>query len=292
MIVLNKIIKNFNKKPVLNNIDMNIYNNEIIGLIGKNGAGKTTLIKMISGLIKPDSGYVKSKHGTTISCLLDDGGIIPELSAYENLKLKALRLNISNYEIKKVMNLLDINEYGNKKVKDFSLGMRRRTAIAVCLINKPKLLLLDEPINGLDPQGIKDVRNIIEEIHKESGISILISSHNLDQLAKVATRYIFMNQGKIIENINKNDLNKKLNNKLIIKVDAKSIKQAKLVMNKYFSSCSKFIEEYNDGIAYSIDKNLNNNVILTLIKNKIPITEIFNDDTTLEEYFLRIVEED
>lgn len=291
MIVLRDIIKKYNNKIILNNINLSINKKEIIGLIGENGAGKTTLIKMISGLIKPNEGQLKRESKTTLSTLLDDGGLIPELTAYENIRLKAIRLKVNDNDIKYVMDLLGIAKYGSKKVKNFSLGMKRRTAIALCLLNKPDVLLLDEPINGLDPQGIKDIRNIIENLHKNSDISILVSSHYLDQLSKIATQYVFMSYGKIIENISKSDLENKLINKLIIKVPEHKIDKTKEVMDDYFPTSSSLIAEFDEGVAYSINKLLNNEVIITLIENNIPVTEIYNEETSLEEYFLELVKE-
>lgn len=295
MIKLNHIQKVIKNKKIIDDVNLNINKHEIIGLIGENGAGKTTLIKLISGLLRPSKGIIEKEPDIKLSVLLDDGGLFPDLTAYENIKLKAIRLGINQDEISYVMNLLKINKYGNKKVKNFSLGMKRRTAIALCLLDHPHIILLDEPTNGLDPQGISDMRYIIDSIYKHTDTTILVSSHILDQLAKVCTQYIFMKEGKIIENIKKEEFDSRIQNKLMIKVPNHQIEDLKRVMKEHYSEIAVFVEENNaeenNVLTYYADPSLNTKIIYTLIEKNISVIEIYNEKNDLEEYFLNLDKE-
>lgn len=288
LVKVDNIEKKFSSSVILNNINLTINKGEIIGLIGENGSGKTTLIKLLSNILMPSQGKITQSSDTVISPLFDDGGLYADLTAYENLKIKALRLNIPENEIKNVMKLLNITDYGRKRIKQFSLGMKRRTAIAKCLLGKPNLVLLDEPINGLDPQGIKEIRNIIENIH-DSNTSILISSHILDELSKVATRFVFLKKGNIIEDIQKEELQKKLAAKLIIR--SKSTQKVREIIATQFNDDYIYIDSKDDIIRFQIINNQNPALIHSLCKENILIEEIYIKQLSLEEYYLNLAEE-
>lgn len=201
--------KKYKAKEVLKDVNLNIYKGEILGLIGKNGAGKTTFLKCINGLIHPSGGTIKIEENAHVSSLIEEPGLVPYLSASQNLSLLyRLRGKVATKEkIEELLNSVNL-ENNRVKVKDFSLGMKQRLGIAMTLVDNPDIVLLDEPTNGLDPDGIMLFRELILKFSKQ-GITFIISSHALDELSKISSRAAFMNDGKIVyEGENKGDLEK------------------------------------------------------------------------------------
>ena len=207
---INKLKKQYRDNLVLNGIDLHIKRGAIYGLIGKNGVGKTTIIRIICGLQEPTNGkYLINNIDFNNTAILNErkkmGAIIETPSVYKNLTAKEnliLQYNLigkKNYDnIENLLKLVGLENTGNKKVENFSLGMKQRLGIAITLVSDPELLILDEPINGLDPKGIIEMRELILKLNKK-GITFLISSHYLDELSKIATHYGFINNGKIIK---------------------------------------------------------------------------------------------
>ena len=200
---LGKRYKNF---KALSDLNMHIEKGSIYGLIGKNGAGKTTLIRLICGLQKPTSGNY-SIYGISnlnkkiievrkrIGAIVETPSIYLDLTAKENLKEQYKIVGLPSYDgTDEILELVGLSETGSKKAKNFSLGMRQRLGIAIALVGNPDLLILDEPINGLDPEGIIEIRELILKLNKEKGITVLISSHYLDELSKIATHYGFVDK--------------------------------------------------------------------------------------------------
>lgn len=201
--------KKYKSKNVLKDINLNVYKGEILGLIGKNGAGKTTLLKCINSLISPSGGTIQVKRGSRIGSLIEEPGLLPYLTAAQNIKLlyHLYDKTVTDKKVEKLLNSVNL-ENSRVKVKDFSLGMKQRLGIAMSLIENPDIVLLDEPTNGLDPDGIMLFRKLILDLSKQ-GISFIISSHALDELSKISSRVAFMNNGKIVyEDKNKGDLEK------------------------------------------------------------------------------------
>ena len=206
----NNLYKTYGKQVILDGLTISVPKGAIYGLVGKNGAGKTTLIRMICGLQKQNAGdlIIMGTPNTSpkisdvrkkIGAIVETPALHLNMTAHENLKMQMLLLD--NYDKTKADELLDfvgLSEAGAKHARYFSLGMRQRLAIAIALCGNPELLVLDEPINGLDPQGIIDVRELLLKINKEKGITILVSSHLLDELARVATHYGFIDKGKLM----------------------------------------------------------------------------------------------
>lgn len=206
----NNLYKTYGKQVVLDGLAISVPKGAIYGLVGKNGAGKTTLIRMICGLQKQNAGdlIIMGTPNTSpkisdvrkkIGAIVETPALHLNMTAHENLKMQMLLLD--NYNKTKTDELLDfvgLSEAGAKHARYFSLGMRQRLAIAIALCGNPELLVLDEPINGLDPQGIIDVRELLLKINKEKEITILVSSHLLDELARVATHYGFIDKGKLM----------------------------------------------------------------------------------------------
>lgn len=188
----NNLCKNFKNEKVIKNVSLTIYKNSIYGLLGPNGAGKSTILKMITGILKPTSGTIEfcGKLWTrndlnNIGALIESPPLYENLTAYENLKIRALLLNINENRIQEVLNIVKLTDTGKKSVSKFSLGMKQRLGIALALLNKPKLLILDEPTNGLDPIGIEELRELIIKLSK-NGITIILSSHILSEVQQLA----------------------------------------------------------------------------------------------------------
>ena len=214
---MNKILeiknlkKSYNNKKVLDIDFLEIEEKSIFGLIGKNGAGKSTLMKLILGLVKKDHGMIKvfgqelnSKNQKDFNkffgALIENPSFYDHLTGYENLEIICQLKGIKKDEILKTLDLVGLNNLGKKKAREFSLGMKQRLGIAMALIGNPKLLILDEPINGLDPQGIEEMRNLFKNIVKNTSTSILISSHILDEIEKISTHIGILKAGKLTYN--------------------------------------------------------------------------------------------
>ena len=219
----NGIIKKFGNNTILNGINMNINKGDIYGFIGKNGSGKTTFMRVVLSLTQKNDGEVVFFNdkkiedvGLKVGSLIETPGLYKNASAYENLKRFSILYGADESKINELLELVGLANTGNRKAKDFSLGMRQRLGIAIALLGDPEFLLLDEPINGLDPEGIKEIRDVIVKLNREKNITFLISSHLLDELSKIVTRYGILNNGVLLEEISAEELKEKCHNKLII----------------------------------------------------------------------------
>ena len=209
--------KSFGKNKILNDINITIYESDIVGLIGPNGAGKTTLIKTILNLYYPSSGKIKicgyevkkdfELVMSKVSSLVETPDLYQNLSGLQNLKMTMIMNNIKDYEyMEKIIKLLKLNNKINDKVKKYSLGMKQRLALANALIKKPQFLILDEPTNGLDPLGIKELRDIIKFVNDNFNTTILISSHILSEIENICDEIIIIDNGYIIEQLDISDI--------------------------------------------------------------------------------------
>ena len=209
VIEINGITKKFGKKTVLSNLNLQIKKGEICAIVGNNGVGKTTLLRMICGHLKADEGEVAfSDNNSKVGVLIESPGLFGDMSAYDNLKLKALCLGYEHTkeQLLALLELVELKDVGKKSTAKFSMGMKQRLGIALALLGNPEILLLDEPTNGLDPQGINEMRKLIEKINKETGVTIVISSHILEELVKVATRFCIIHNGTIIKDVSISEL--------------------------------------------------------------------------------------
>ena len=289
---LEKRYKNF---KAIDSLNMHIPKGSIYGLIGKNGAGKTTLIRLICALQKPTNGYysiygIKNIDKQIINVRKRIGAIIEtpsvhiEMTARENLMEQSKIIGVPSYDgVDELLKLVGLSQTGKKKVHDFSLGMKQRLGIAIALVGNPDFLILDEPINGLDPQGIIDIREIILKLNKEKGITFLISSHYLDELSKVATHYGFINKGKMIQEISKEKLEQNCKKRIEIKVS--NIKE-----------CVKYLEQNN--IPYEVISNEIINIYqkiniselaISLSERDCIINEFREKEETLENYYINLI---
>ena len=219
------LTKEYGAKKAVNEMNVRVGKGDIYGLIGKNGAGKTTLLKLLLGLVTPSSGEMRlfgsddpDKERPRIGSLIEAPALFKNETAYENMKRFCILCGKPFSRIDELLKLVGLEGIGKKKVGAFSLGMKQRLGIAVALIGEPEVLILDEPINGLDPAGIKDIRDTITELHKK-GVTFVISSHLLDELGKIATKYGIISDGVLVEEISAEDLRAKCRVSLTFRTD-------------------------------------------------------------------------
>lgn len=288
------LTKRYGKHYAADKINIHIKKGEIYGLIGRNGAGKTTILRMISGLSNPTSGTysINGKTGAqlnterkTVGTLIEAPGLYPSMSAYENLKIKCIANGKNNEKyIKDLLTLVGLENTGNKKTKEFSLGMRQRLGIALALAGDPEIIVLDEPINGLDPQGIVEVREILAKLSKEKGITILISSHILDELSKIADSYGIIHEGKLIDELTAEQLNERCGEFVVLKTDDIN-KTANVLMNMYITD---FEQVNNETIKIHKLNTETAEIVKNLVSAGINVSEIYYNRLTLEEYYLNL----
>ena len=284
------IVKKYGNKTVLNKINMTINKGDIYGFIGKNGAGKTTFMRVVLSLTNHNSGEVKfygdkdvTDVGLKIGSLIETPGLYKNASAYENLKRYSILYGADDSKIDEILEQVGLSDAKKKKTKDFSLGMKQRLGIAIALLGEPDFLLLDEPINGLDPEGIKEIRDLIIKLNKEKNITFLISSHLLDELAKVVTRYGIINNGELIEEIDAKELKEKCKNKLVIEVDntTKAEKIIAKIIPKEDITVKKNSIEINKHLKESAKLNK------VLVEAGISVSSLYPNFDSLEEYFMK-----
>lgn len=216
LIETDHLTKRYGKFTALDNISIQLREGEIYGLIGKNGAGKTTLMRILAGFSIPTSGHILLFHKEqkneqqavrkNIGCMIENPGMIPYLTAKQNLQVFQILKGMQKTDCEKELKLVGLSAHTRKKAKDFSLGMKQRLGIAIALLGNPKVIILDEPINGLDPIGVTEIRNLVTNLCKMKNITFLISSHNLPELYQVAAHYFFIDNGKIVKSIGLEEL--------------------------------------------------------------------------------------
>lgn len=286
--------KDFKKFTAVKSLNLKLEKGKIYALVGPNGAGKTTAMALMLNLLNPTSGSVKifgknSKENPElylkVGSIIENANFYRNLTAYENLRVLSLLRNKDD-NIEDILNDFSINS--EKKFKDFSLGMKQRLAIAASLVHKPDLLILDEPINGLDPLGIIKIRKLFKKLSEEYGVTILISSHILSEIEEIADELIFMKNGEIIEEISKADLYLKLGN--YVEFELSNIKLA-----------SELLE--HEGLKENHDFKVNGNLLKLysnfnrksdfnelFVKNGIKVDKLYLSNENLEEYFNKLME--
>ena len=291
--------KNIEKKyghfKALDNLNMHIPKGAIYGLIGKNGAGKTTLIRLLCGLQRPTSGEY-TLYGTLnnsrkiaeerkrVGGIVETPSICLDMTAEDNLKEQYKIIGLPSYDnLQEILELVRLNNTGKKTAKHFSLGMKQRLGLAISLVGNPDLLILDEPINGLDPEGIIEIRELILRLNKEKGITFLISSHYLDELSKIATFYGIIDKGKIIKEIDKDELEQNFRTRTQINVS--NLKE-----------CAKYLEEKNftykvisDSIVDIYEKINVSELVIALSKRNCIVNDYQEKGESLENYYLNLI---
>lgn len=288
------LCKQYGSQKAIDNVSIHLRSGDIYGFIGKNGAGKTTFLKMISGLSSPTSGEISlfgqkgkgiNRLFSRMGVLIENPGIFPHMSAYENLKMKCICVGINKKGyIDPILKIVGLSEVGAKKVKNFSIGMKQRLGIAMALVGEPDLLVLDEPINGLDPQGIVEVRDTILRLNKEREITIIISSHILEELSKIASRYGIINEGRLIKELTKDELLTECSNRIEIKL--LHPEKAVPILHQMGYKNYKLI----DNATIHIFERLNDSgkIVLEFSKKSIEIKSISVVSQGIEDYFLNL----
>lgn len=289
--------KKFGKVKSVNNINMTIHQGDVYGFVGKNGVGKSTTLRLITSLINPTEGEIEIFGENIKKCsvltksrigaIIENPVFYPYLSAYDNLEYYRIQKGITDRKvIDEVLELVNLKNTGKKKFKNFSLGMKQRLGLALAIMNRPDLLILDEPLNGLDPMGIAELRENIRKLNQEYNMTILISSHILSELSQVATRFGFINDGKLIEEISKEDLEDKCSKSISIKVDddekAVFILEEKLNTQNYKVLPNKEIRlyDYLDNAS---------EVTYQLNKNGVRVKSMQEIGLNLEDYFISLI---
>ena len=293
----NDLVKKYGKHVVIDKVNMHIPEGSIYGFVGENGSGKTTIMRLLTGLAEPTAGgfslfgvsnksnkiYEKRRE---MSAIVETTSLVPSMTALDNMIFQEMYLGITLTPEHRMdlLTKVHLENVGKKKVKNFSLGMKQRMGIALALLNHPKLMLLDEPMNGLDPQGIAELRDLLIELNKSEGITVLISSHILSELEKIASVYGFISHGKLIEELTVEELQERCRKSLKIKVD--DIKHLEEVLKKLK------IKEYKifpNGDAKIYDDVDIGKIVSDLAMNKVHISSINSSDESVEEYYLNLV---
>ena len=286
------LTKSFKGMYALNGLDMNVPVGSIYGFIGENGSGKSTTEKLICGLLVKDSGTIKlfgrdyndAAVRIRIGALIENAGCFPGSSVYANLRMQAINLGIENYdeEIDRVLKIVRMDEHKELKFKKCSLGMKQRIGIAMALLGNPALLILDEPINGLDTDGMRIMREVLVDIVQNNNCTILISSHILGELEKIATHYGIIRQGKMIQEISAKEMEGRC--RIFTSLKTKDLKEAKTLLKKKF----KNVKEEDEYLrVYDVDDT--ESIVKYLLENGHVVSELKKNKIGLEEYYIELM---
>ncbi|MGI6178023.1 MAG: ABC transporter ATP-binding protein [Eubacterium sp.] len=286
--------KAFGKRLAVDHINMQINKGDTYGLIGENGAGKTTFMRMICGLASPTEGSFTlfgssdlESQRQRMGCTIENPAIYPMMTAHENMEVYCRLMGIERKEvITELLEFVGLYHITDKRSKDFSLGMKQRLMIAIALLGKPELLILDEPMNGLDPFGIKEVRDLLLKLNRERNMTILVSSHILDELSKIAGRYGIIHRGKLVDEFTKEELEKRCckNLRFVTSDTAEALDLIK-------QNISPNVKVQEDG-SILLSDHLNDaaKICRLLVQNRIDVSAIIPGEEDLEDYVLAMTE--
>lgn len=288
------LTKQFGKHRAVDHVDLHVNRGAIYGFIGRNGAGKTTFLRMVSGLAAPTEGEIEifgargkelQKIRSRIGCLIEGPGLYGNMTAKENMEIKCRFCGIKRPGyIEELLDMVGLSDVGKKKTKKFSLGMKQRLGIAMALIGEPDLLVLDEPINGLDPQGIAEVRDIILRLNRERNMTILISSHILEELSKISTDYGIIHNGCLLQELTREELMEKCSDR--IEITLNQAKAAVPVLDGLGIKDYRVVDRDHIHIFERLDES--GQINMELAKAGITVTEIVKTSEELESYFLNL----
>ncbi len=295
VITMTNITKRFKKAEVVKNFSLDVKKGSITGLIGPNGAGKTTIMKILAGLMFQTSGEL-SFYGSRddldlnrrrMSFMIEAPIVDYNMTAYENLNyVRYVRGYPDKKRIDEVLDIVDLKDTGRKKALKFSLGMRQRLGIAMALLTKPEVLVLDEPVNGLDPEGIVEVRHILQKLSEDQGVTILISSHLLSELSELCTDFSIINKGQLVENLSLEELHDRCRSHIVLRTNntekTAAVLEDKLSIGSYKVLQSGDIEIYEQLDAVErISKAVTDSGCI--------ITKLYESGQSLEDYYLEKV---
>lgn len=289
--------KSYGKKLVLDDINLTVREGEIYGLVGRNGAGKTTLIRILLGLVNPNSGEIRINGSSgddalayerkKIGSIVDSPSLLMHLNAIDNMKAVAYALGITDVNVlKELIHKVGLDPENTQKVKTYSLGMKQRLAIAVALIGNPSVLILDEPVNGLDPTGIFEVRELLQRLNRDDKVTILISSHLLSELGKLANSYGVIEGGKLVKEMRGSDLEELC--RPYIKVVVGDLKVALNVVVEHYHAHDFEILPYNTLALYDLRMGISE-VAKMFADANVPILNIMQCSGDLESTFISLM---
>ena len=295
VITMTNITKRFKKAEVVKNFSLDVKKGSITGLIGPNGAGKTTIMKILAGLMFQTSGEL-SFYGSRddldlnrrrMSFMIEAPIVDYNITAYENLNyVRYVRGYPDKKRIDEVLDIVDLKDTGKKKALKFSLGMRQRLGIAMALLTKPEVLVLDEPVNGLDPEGIVEVRHILQKLSEDQGVTILISSHLLSELSELCTDFSIINKGQLVENLSLEELHDRCRSHIVLRTNntekTAAVLEDKLSIGSYKVLRSGDIEIYERLDAVE-------RISKTVTDSGCIITKLYESGQSLEDYYLEKV---
>lgn len=288
------LTKQYGRHRAVDQVSMHIKKGAIYSFIGRNGAGKTTTLRMISGLASPTAGEIElfgcrgrdlSRIRSRVGCLIEGPGLYGSMSARDNLKMKCMLLGVykRGYE-EELLDIVGLGGVGKKPVKRYSLGMKQRLGIALALVGEPDLLVLDEPINGLDPQGIAEVRDTVLKLNRERNMTILISSHILEELSKIATDYGIIHNGTLLQELTNEELMEKCSERLEVTLD--DPERAVPVMDRLGIKRYQVADREHIYIFERLEESAALN--MAFAKAGIPVRGISVTSEELETYFLKL----
>lgn len=289
IITTTNLTKEYNGRRVVDNVTLQINQGEICGLVGKNGAGKTTLMRLLTGLITPTQGSFavcpnQPRNDTTVSALIESPSLYGGLSGMDNLRAQARLLGLPDDKVyfAKTLEIVGLPNT-NQKASSYSLGMKQRLAIALALLGKPSLVLLDEPTNGLDPQGIVDLRQLFVKLNRDFGITFVISSHILSELGKFATSYCFVNNGKLIKQATASEVDAAC--KKFVRVHLEDVPTAFALLKQ-----AGYTVEGRVGQVDVLDENAQIvDVVTILSQGGVVVNNVQTQSQTLEDYFIALL---
>lgn len=293
-----QLTKRYRDFTALDRADMTVYRGDIYGLIGRNGAGKTTMMKLVTGLTEQTegeyslfgkTGSAAEKEKRRIGCLIENPAFFGSMTAYQNLRYYCFQKGITDLkQIDEALELVELTDVKDKKYRKFSLGMKQRLGIAFAVLDNPDLIILDEPVNGLDPIGISKLRDIFRKLSQERGITLIISSHILSELYAVANRFLFIDKGRVLKEVTKQELDLECSRCIVLKTDdtkkTATILESKLNITDYKVIDSGEIRIYDESAK---PEQLNK----VLVQNDVSISGIGESGVSLEDYFKQLVGE-
>ena len=286
------LTKRYGRQTALNGIDLTIYKGDICGFIGKNGAGKTTLMRIATGLSMPTEGTCSTFGDQTLNanermgCLIDYPSFFSDLSAKDNLKYYCIQKGITDLsKIDRALERVKLGDTGKKKYKNFSLGMKQRLGIAYAIMDDPEFLILDEPVNGLDPIGISDMRDLFVDLNENHNTTILLSSHILVELYNLATRFVFIDNGRIIKDITKKELDDEC--KISTRIRCSDVSRAVVALEN-----EAHIKDYTviDDTDFNIYDEISPDVVKKILSdNGVEVYSAAKNGISLEDYFKALI---
>lgn len=292
-----KIDKIYRGKYALKSFSMRVPKGSIYGFVGENGAGKTTTLRLITGLAFLNKGIIElfgkndaaeiNAARARLGSIIENPSVYLNMTARQNLEIQQVQQKLNNKkEIDELLYLVNLQDTGKKKVKDFSLGMRQRLGLAIALLGEPEFIILDEPTNGLDPTGIIELRKLIKKLNSEKKITFLISSHLLSELNQFATYYGFIHKGEMLEEISAKDLDEKC--RKYLRIETNDASEAKRVLEKQFKCNDITISSEKELLLYGCSTK-SEDVIKQLVEQGLSVTMVSQQNDDLENYYINLM---